>query len=217
MDIVKVYSPNLFAVRYDGDEMHIYRLVYEQLTDECYLRRFFESFGPRISDYLINTLRYPREEVEEYISEVNDRMIDIDEEIEEICQLIRDGSLQDFGEMFVPHSNLDIRQLPEGGGRSAKYGTKYLPVKCWGLEGKPSLVRIYAIELSLDCYIIIYGGIKIDLDTNACPTFDREGNETTLEAEIRRRVKTVCEFLELNGIIDNDGLIQFIEEDHEDK
>lgn len=217
MDIVKIYEPNLFSVRYDGDRLHIYRLVYNQLTDETYLRHFFETFNHRISDYLIQTLNFPREEIEEYISEVNDRMIDIDEYIDEICNSIRSGKLKDFGDMFEPHSKQDIRNLPDGGGKSSKYGTSYLPVKCWGLEGKPSLVRIYAIELSLDCYIIIYGGIKIDLDTNTCPAFDKNGNVTTLEDEIRQRVKIVCDFLHKHGIIDKEGLTQYIEEDHEDK
>ena len=217
MDIVKIYEPYLFAVRYDGDKLHIYRLVYSRLTDVEYLRHFFETFRLRISDYLVSVLGYPREETEEYISEVNDRMIDIDEEIELICEEIRTGQLNDFGHMFEPHSKIDIREMPDGGGKSNKYGTKYLPVKCWGLKGKPSLVRIYAIELALDCYIIIYGGIKIDLDTNVCPVFDENGDEVTLESEIQRRVVSVCEFLERQGIIDKEGLMQYIEEDHEDQ
>ncbi|MBD5420198.1 MAG: hypothetical protein HDR47_03085 [Bacteroides sp.] len=216
MEVVKIYAPNLFAIRYEGDTMHIYRLVYEKLTDEGYLSKFFERFYLNISDYLTKALGYPKDEIEEYISEVNDRMIDIDEEIEQVCQDIRSGKIKDFGGMFEPHSNLDIRRLPEGGGNSSKYGTKYLPVKCWGLRGKPSLVRVYAIELALDCYIIIYGGIKIDLDTNICPDFDRNGEVTTLEAEIHRRVKIVCDFLERQGIIDKEGLTQYVEEDYED-
>lgn len=217
MDIVKIYEPYIFAVKYDGDRFHIYRLVYNRLTDEEYLSRFFETFKFRISDYLVSVLGYPREETEEYISEVNDRMIDIDEEIEQICKAIRAGQFDDFGQMFEPHSKIDIRKLPDGGGKSNKYGTQYLPVKCWGLKGKPSLVRIYAIELALDCYIIIYGGIKIDLDTNTCPVFDENGNEVTLESEIQRRMVSVCGFLERHGIIDKEGLMQYIEEDHEDK
>lgn len=214
MEIVELYRPSLFAIRYDGDRLNIYRLVYKDLVDEKYLSKFFDAFGHRISDYLVNAYGYPRSETEEYMAEVNDRMIDIDEEIHQICLDILEGKRADFGTMFVPHSSQDIRTTPYGGGKSQRYGTNYLPVKCWG-SAKPSLVRIYAIELALDCYIIIYGGIKIDLNTKDSPVFDENGDISSLEKEIEKRVKKVSAFLAEKGIIDKDGLIQYLEEDHE--
>ncbi|MDE6668932.1 MAG: hypothetical protein K2K26_04510 [Muribaculaceae bacterium] len=217
MEIVKIYVPNLYAIRYNGDKLNIYKLVYERLTDADYLQQFFDTFKDRISKHIVSSLGYPREETEEYISEVHDRMIDIVEEIQKICCDIRNGKAKDFGTMFEPHSRQDLRQLPAGGGSSTKYALSYLPVKCWGSGRKPSLVRVYAIELALDCYIIIYGGIKIDLDTNCCPTFDRNGNETTLENELYNRVTSVARFLTEKGIIDKEGLTQYMDEDYEDR
>lgn len=214
MEIVEIYRPSLFAIRYDGDRLNIYRLVYQDLVDEKYLSKFFDTFGHRISEYLVNAYGYPRSETEEYIAEVNDRMIDIDEEIHQICLEILEGKRADFGTMFVPHSSQDIRNVPDGGGRSQRYGINYLPVKCWGSD-KPSLVRIYAIELTKECYIIIYGGIKIDLNTTDSPVFDKNGNISSLEIEIEKRVRIVSRFLAENGIIDKEGLIQYLEEDHE--
>jgi len=70
--------------------------------------------------------------------------------------------------------------------------------------------------LTKSCYIIIYGGIKINLDTNSCPDIDSAGKETVLEKEIRKRVLTVCSFLQEKGIIDPEGLKQFMEENGED-
>lgn len=214
MEIVKIHPPYLFAVRYDGDSLNVYRLTYKNLTDIDYLDSYFSDFAKDISDYLIDSFGYPREEIEEYISEVNDKIIDIEEEIRATCEDLLKGRAIDFGTMFVPHSKFDHRILPQGGGPSSQYGTQYLPVKCWGSE-KPSLVRIYAIELSLDCYIIIYGGIKITLSTNDCPAYDRDGNVTTLEKEIRERVDIVSRFLAQEGIIDKEGLIQYMEEEHD--
>ncbi len=217
MEIVKIYIPHLYAIRYDGDVLNVYKLVYEQLTDVDYLQQFFDTFKDRISEHIVENIGYPKEETEEYISEVHDRMMDIVEEIKTICFDIRDGKAKDFGTMFEPHSRQDIRQLPVGGGSSTKYALPYLPVKCYGSGRKPSLVRIYAIELALDCYIIIYGGIKINLDTNCCPTFDKNGYETTLEDEIHKRVSSVANFLAEKGIIDKEGLIQYMEESHENR
>ena len=215
MKIRKISPPNLYAAQYTGDKLNIYRLTYEKLTDMEYLSDFFDRFKDRISDYLISKLGIERDEIEEYQAEVNDRMIDIEEEITALCKDIIDGKAKDFGDYFEPHSLKDFRQNPEGGGKSKKYNTDYLPVKCWG-SSKPSLVRIYAIELTKSCYIIIYGAIKIDLDTNNCPDIDREGKETVLEEEIRKRVHSVCGFLQKNSIIDPEGLEQFMEGSYED-
>lgn len=216
MKIRKISPPNLYAVQYEGDKLNIYRLTYQKLTDTEYLSDFFDRFKDRISEYLISELEIERDETEEFQAEVNDRMIDIDEEITAICKEIIENNAKDFGAYFEPHSSRDFRQGPAGGGKSNKYNTDYLPVKCWG-SSKPSLVRIYAIELSKSCYIIIYGGIKIELDTNDCPDIDREGKETVLEEEICKRVITVCGFLQEKGIIDPEGLEQFMEENDEDR
>jgi len=214
MEIKKISPPYLFAAHYSGDRLNIYRLIYKKLTDEEYVTSFFVKWHDRISDYIVNNLGHDRDEIEEYMADVHDRMIDIDEEISDICDNIKSGKVRDFGMYFVPHSNKDYRTSPDGGGKSCKYHTDYLPVKCWG-SSKPSLVRIYAIELTKDCYIITYGGIKIDLDTNDCPDFDKDGNESTLEEEIRKRVIEVCDFLERMGITDKEGLIQYMEEEHD--
>ncbi len=215
MKIRKIYPPYLYAAHYKDDKLNIYRLTYKKLTDEAFLSDFFNRFQDRISDYLVSELGIERDETEEYQAEVNDRMIDIDEEITDLCNDIREGKAKDFGLYFEPHSSKDFRQSHEGGGRSEKYNTEYLPVKCWG-SSKPSLVRIYAIELTRSCYIIIYGGIKICLDTNDCPDIGEDGNETVLEDEIRKRVIAVCDFLRTEGIIDPEGLEQYMEENYED-
>ena len=216
MEVVKVYPPHLYSIRYEGDKMNIYKLISANLTDIDYLENFFAEFKENISDFLIESTGFPREEVEEYIALVNDKMIDINEEIEQLCRNIISGKVENFGNLFQPHSPLDIRNMPEGGGISKKYTEPYLPVKCYGSGEHPSLVRIYAIELSLDCYIIIYGGIKIVKDTNVSPTFDDKGRKTFLEREIKKRVCAVCEFLAEKGIYDKEGLLQYMEEDHED-
>ena len=171
MEIVRIHAPYLYAVKYDGDSLNIYRRTLSKLTDDRYLTEFFNRFGSRICDCMIH----------------------------------------DFSNCFDPHSKFDIRELPDGGGRSYKYATGYLPVKCKGSSATP-LVRIYAIELSLRCYIIVYGGIKLALDTNDAPDLDKDGNTSTLERELKSRLLTVCGFLAQNGIISPDGLTEYVEE-----
>lgn len=212
MIIRKIFAPYLYAVKYDGDDYNIYRLTYIKLTDDVYLSEFFDRFGERISDYNVEKFEIDRSETEEYAAEVNDEIIDLSEELERICNDIRDGKIRDFGDCFEEHSKRDVRERPDGGGRSKKYATGYLPVKCKGTT-KPSLVRIYAIELSLKCYIIVYGGIKLTLDTNDSPDLDREGNESTLENELRLRLMAVCRFLTEKGIISPEGLTDYMEEE----
>ena len=195
MEIVRIHAPYLYAVKYDGDSLNIYRRTLSKLTDDRYLTEFFNRFGSRISDYIVQKFKIDRSETEEYAAEVKAQMLDNHE----------------FSNCFDPHSKFDIRELPDGGGRSYKYATGYLPVKCKGSSATP-LVRIYAIELSLRCYIIVYGGIKLALDTNDAPDLDKDGNTSTLERELKSRLLTVCGFLAQNGIISPDGLTEYVEE-----
>lgn len=213
MVIKGVYPPCLYAVRYSGENLNIYRLTLKNLTDDEDLRNFFNSFKDEISEYIVNELGYERNEIEEYIVETNDQIIDLSDEIKRISNDIRLGTCQDFGDYFKPHSSIDISVPPEGGGQSNKYGVDYLPVKCYGM-GHPSLVRLYAIEFSYDCYLIIYGGIKIRRSTNDCPAFNEKMSVTTLEEELRTRIHKVCEFLKSNGIVDRQSLLDYMEEDH---
>lgn len=211
MEAVKIHPPFIYAVKYQGDNLSIYRMVSKRLQDQEYLDRFFEEFHDRISDYIVESLGIPKDEIEEYGAEVNDRILDINAEIRKICNEIKEGNRKNFGSYFVPHSKHDIREMPDGGGKSNKYLRQYLPVKCYG-EGEPkSLVRLYAIEFSLDCYLIFYGGIKITLDTNESPIYDDNGNITNLESEIEKKYNVVCDFLKEKGIIDKEGLIDYME------
>ena len=212
MRIIGIYPPYLYTVKYDGDDMNIYRLTYGKLTDDGYLSDFFKKFSPRISDFIVERIGIDRSETEEYAAEVNDQMIDIADELKNICNALRDGKIKDFGNCFSPHSKIDIRDLPDGGGRSIKYATGYLPVKCKG-PSEPPLVRLYAIELSIRCYLIVYGGIKLQLDTNDSPDLDKDGNISNLERELKSRVLAVCRFLAEKGIINLEGLKEYLEEE----
>ncbi|MDE5886625.1 MAG: hypothetical protein K2H46_03450 [Muribaculaceae bacterium] len=215
MEIIGIYPPALYAVRYSGEALNIYRLTIRNLTDDEYLIKFFTSFKEEISQYIVDELGYERDDIEDYVVEANDQIIDLRDELKRISNEIRLGICQDFGGYFQPHSSIDISIPPEGGGASVKYGVDYLPVKCYGI-GHPSLVRLYAIEFSYDCYLIIYGGIKIKRSTNDCPAFDDKMSVTTLESELRKRLYKVCEFLKENSIVDRQSLLDYMEEDHEE-
>lgn len=127
---------------------------------------------------------------------------------------IREGDRKDFGTCFKPHAKIDVHHTLDGKGGSEKYGVDYLPVKCYGINN-PSIVRIYAIEFSSDCYLIIYGGIKITKSTNDCPAFDEKMSATTIESELRKRLNKVCEFLKNENIVDKQSLLDYMKEDHE--
>lgn len=214
MEIVGIYPPYLYAVKYSDDNMDIYRLTIKNLTDDEYLEKFYGKFQDQISDFLVKNLGIPRDEIEEYEAITNDQMIDIYEDLRRICKNIREKKISDFDGYFKPHSPIDFPNPDGGGGKSQQYGVEYLPVKCYGSE-RPPLVRLYAIELTSDCYLIIFGGIKITRSTNDCPAFGKNNTISTLENELRDRIEKVCNFLEANKVIDNKSLIDYLKEDHE--
>ncbi len=78
------------------------------------------------------------------------------------------------------------------------------------------MIRIYALEIDDTTHIIIYGAIKITHDTNISPDIDSSGNESTIDKELEKKVKIVSSFLEAEGIVDQEGMIDYIEEKHED-
>lgn len=210
-------EPYIFAAEYDGDQDNIYELLYDGLTDRGKLVEYFRTHQDKIDSECEKLYGFPKSEVQEYAQLALSAMEDVDDALMSVCEDIDDGVKTGFESLFFVHSKSDKRLLPGGGGESVQYGEEYLPVKCFGSK-KPSLIRIYAIELNLKCYIVIYGGIKLSDTTSKCPDFFKNDSTSHLEEQLNKRFKTVALFLKGLGIIDAEGFEQYMEEDNsEDK
>ena len=70
------------------------------------------------------------------------------------------------------------------------------PMKSYG-TGRPSLLRLYAIKLESNCYLIVYGGIKLG---------DTIQNSPVLKDKVFNKIDNVLNYLRANGIEDSEDI-----------
>lgn len=206
MIIETVSEPNLYAVRYGGDKENIYRCILKDFRNQQYTGNYFSHFTDRISDWVVDTYGYDKTETDLYMYLVQQQSYEIETRIRDCCYDFTAGRDRSLDDIFIPYDNNETRHNHIG---------KYLRLKCYGT--KDSLIRIYALEIEPNCDLIIYGAIKITKRTQESPAFDRKGNDSTIHDELEKRVKSVSRFLETEGIVDYQGLMQYMEEDHEEE
>ena len=69
-------------------------------------------------------------------------------------------------------------------------------MKSYGTKS-PSLLRLYAIRLDSNCYLIVYGGIKLG---------DSIQNSPVLKDKVFNKIDSVLSFLKANGITNSDDI-----------
>jgi hypothetical protein len=79
-----------------------------------------------------------------------------------------------------------------------KYEYFQPPMKSYGTE-RPSFLRLYAIKMKNNTYLITGGGIKIA---------DTIQNSPDLKEHVLQNIERVRDFLKMNGIEDSDDMEQ---------
>ena len=69
-------------------------------------------------------------------------------------------------------------------------------MKSYGVSS-PSLLRLYAIKLDSNCYLIVYGGIKLG---------DTIQNSPILKDKVFNKIDKVLNYLKINGIEDSEDI-----------
>lgn len=181
MDIVYIFPPYLFSMQYgDGDNPDEYHLLLSKWTDIEYVLEFFEKHSPLMNADFWGNLIEPELAAERTIDEA----YDLYDYIEELSQNTAHGKKPDFDAFFKP---LD-----------GEFGYLFFqtPMKAYGTQN-PSLLRLYAIKLSSNHYLITGGGIKYCRKMKESPE---------LQAEIEK-IKNVRSFLRQLGIEDEEDII----------
>ena len=165
MKIVEIFPPNLYSISYDestedeegADEYH--RLLYDWMDPE-WLVSFFEDHQAVMDPAFWGAVTDPEIAAERTLDEA----YSLEETIHELADNTRQGTIPDFDSYFVPL-----------GGEYACVWT-YMPVKGYGPK-KPSLLRLYAIKLETNCYLITGGGVKYCRTMAESPELSRELNK----------------------------------------
>lgn len=104
--------------------------------------------------------------------------------ISDLAQNAADGKIPDFEDFFHPL------------GGKYSYVRELEPHKSYGTFN-PSLLRLYAIRLERNVYLIVFGGIKLGSTIQ---------NSPGLKEQVFNRIDNVIAFLKANGIFDGNDI-----------
>ena len=184
MEIVEIYEDWLYSISFNEDDLTEYHRVFREWHDLDYLVDFFTKFKDAVNiDFWINAgldPDNPEKSAERVIDEANE----LETYIEKLVANCSNGIKPDFDEYF--HFL--------GGKYKCLWSLE--PVKSYGTHS-PSLLRLYAIKLDANCYLIVYGGIKLGATIQSSPV---------LRDKVFNKIDSVLSYLKSNGIMDSQDI-----------
>lgn len=184
MEIVEIYKDWLYSINFDEEDLNEYDRVFQKWHDLDFLVNFFSEHKEYVnSEFWINAGLDP-ENPELSASLVITEADNLETYIMKLVNNCTNGIKPDFDEYF--HFL--------GGKYKCLWSLE--PVKSYGTNS-PSLLRLYAIKMDKNCYLIVYGGIKLG---------DTIQNSPILKDRVFNKIDTVLEFLKANGISDSNDI-----------
>lgn len=184
MKIRELLPPYLYSMQYgDDDKQDEYERLLDVWTDADAVASFFESHSQEMDPLFWGDIAEPEVAASRTITEA----YDLDEHITTLYHNAKLGVKPDYDDYFQP--------------LNGEFGYLYIrtPMKAYG-PGDPSLLRLYAIKLSSNCYLITGGGIKY------CKTM-QESPELMAEID---KLKSVLSFLKHLGIEDAEDVTNYV-------
>ncbi len=177
MKIVSIFDDHIYSIEYDGSNEHELSNLFEKWNDTEFLYNFFIENKPDLDNPIWENIT------------VQEAIFTTIEEASELEQMFMDEKLcHNLMHKFKPLT------------RDSVHNEDYQKNKLYG-PFKPSWLRIYAIRMDSDCYIITGGAIKLTKSMDM-------RTHTKMELNKLERVR---DFLIENGICDNIGINDFIE------
>lgn len=181
MEIISIFAHRLYSMSYDGDNRSIYNMLFERFKDLDYLESFFEQNKGFLEDPTWSKCSVP----ELAMQQVYEEAMDLEEWIEELVKNSNNNVEPDLDSAFKSFGGLKYEMMWER-----------IPMKMYGTQN-PSLLRIYAIRLEKNCYIVTGGGIKLTKTFQDTPGL---GEEPIKQMDI------ALDYLKKESIIDADDI-----------
>ena len=174
----------LWAVVYDGEEADALSLLFQQWNDVTWLRSFFENNLSDLKSYF-------------KITDINRAVYDTLEDAEDLACLIFDWNPEArLGQLFRYLENSRTYEMLLG--REKAKGER--------ISGHASWLRIYAIRLEEDTYLVTGGAIKLT----------KLMEERTHTLSELGKMEKVRNYLLSQGAHDLDSFEEMIKEDSDD-
>jgi len=175
MKIVNIFAYRLFAFLYDGEVDNEYSRLMDLWTDTEYVRDFLIENEADIP---------PNKTKRQFVEYIREDAIHVDEQLIKLTES-DDESLSNF---FRPLHN-------------SEFQLKVLSL----LKGRQHSLRLYAIRIDEDTFVITVGAIKLPLHHLM------EDRAHTIE-ELRKLI-SAKDYLKNKGIFDEDSFFEFLNED----
>ena len=184
MEIVEIYEPWIYSIQFDEDDLNEYDRVFEKWHNLDYLIDFFTRNSIFMEQPIWKSIGLSASEPEKAAERIIDEADKLESYIQELVTNTDTGSKPDFEAHF---------HLLNG---KYSFVCELAPMKSYSTL-KPSLLRLYAIRLEENCYLIVYGGIKLA---------DTIQNSPELKDNVFKKIDSVLEFLKREGITERDDI-----------
>ena len=173
MKIVDIFAEKLFAFHYDNEDENELKRLLNLWNNSNYISTFLDENKSDIPPY-------------ENINKLEQKIFDDANEIDDILyELSNDDDMQ-LEEFFAPLDNKE-----------------YYEVKLSKQKGRKRYLRLYALKIDENCYVITGGAIKF--------THLMEERDHTIEE--LRKIDMCREYLKSNDVFDAESFYEFLIEE----
>ncbi len=184
MEIREIYKGCLYSIKFDEAVTDEYSRVIALWKDLDYLVDFFKENAREVDQPFWREVGLNPDTPIASAERVAGEAIVLAARIGQLAQNAKDGKIPDFEDFFHPL------------GGKYSYVRELEPHKSYGTFN-PSLLRLYAIKLERNVYLIVFGGIKLGSTIQ---------NSPGLKEQVFNRIDNVITFLKANGILEGDDI-----------
>lgn len=182
MEIISIFAPYIYSVKYDGQDENEFDRLFTEWNNVERIGAFLEENHVHLQTEVWKKISEPEAAARQVLDEAEALEMLFDE----LAELTKEGKTPDFDSHF---------HYLEG---KYKYELEYQPMKSYGAKS-PSLLRMYAIKLNSNIYLITGGGIKLA---------DKIQNSPGIMEHALQDIDRVRDWLKANGIMDSEDMEQ---------
>lgn len=173
MRIVDIFAPKLFAFHYDNEDENELKRLLTLWNNPIYISTFLDENKSDIPPY-------------ENINKLELKIFDDANEIDDILYELSNDDAMQLEEFFAPLDNKE-----------------YYEVILSKQKGRKRYLRLYALKIDENCYVITGGAIK----------FTHLMEEKDHTKEELRKIEMCREFLKSNDVFDAESFYEFLIEE----
>ncbi len=174
LEIIEIYPNHLYSVKYSNQQEN----EFDRLFFEWNQMDKVVDFLDKNKIFLANPIWGEEMNIEDAAKKVKTEAEILEDKFDELAENTGNGHKPDFDSHFTYLGGKYIYELTSP------------PMKSYG-PIKPSMLRIYAIKLSSNLYIVTGGGIKLS---------DTIQNSPGLKEHVIQNIDAVRDYLKTNGI-----------------